>query len=160
MLVVRPYKPRGSYCYHIDQITQWGFENAVLKLSYFSSLSIHFRPTLKIFWFAIYRLTHHFTPDPIIFFLDNFEQSFFCFYKNKQFSLQTVSFSWTGSKKRKKIVLPTTLPTKFWVGQQQTNIFLRLALFLAFLIFLLFLFLNCHQRHICNTQIKITYEIL
>ena len=24
-----------------------------------------FRPTLKIFWFAVYRPTHHFTPDPI-----------------------------------------------------------------------------------------------
>ena len=24
------------------------------------------RPTLKIFWFAVYQPTHHFTPDPII----------------------------------------------------------------------------------------------
>ena len=37
-----------------------------------------------------------------------------------------VSFSWTGSKNN--LFLPTDPPWKFWIGKQQTNKFLRSAL--------------------------------
>ena len=59
------------------------------------------RPTLKIFWFADYRPTHHFTPDTITVFgcfLENF--FFFCFYKFiNNLALKEMSFSWTEQKK-------------------------------------------------------------
>ena len=60
-------------------------------------IHIAVRPSLKIFWFGVYCPTHHFTPTERFFGHLKKKKKLFCFFK-KQFSLELVSFSWTGSK--------------------------------------------------------------
>ena len=68
---------------------------------------LKFKPTLKIFWFAVYQPTTTLSPRLTIFFvchlhvLKNFFFRLSIFFSSiyKQFNLKIVSFSWTGSKK-------------------------------------------------------------
>ena len=70
---------------HMDQT--WPFLSTVIYRAY--PLSV--RPSLKIFWFAVYWPTQHFIPNPIIFLLIFEKKNIPSIYK--QFRLKIGSFS-------------------------------------------------------------------
>ena len=66
------------------------------------------RPTLEIFWFAVYRLTHHFTPDPIIFVI-------FCFASINNLTPKLHKYLFLGW--RKNFFSPTYQPSLKILGR-------------------------------------------
>ena len=84
--------------------------NTEVKIGYVSKYRCEVTtPTLKIFWFAVYRLTQKV-----------FWSVCFCFYY-EQFSIKIMSFSWTESKKKKKKkknYLPTHPENSGWVNSK------------------------------------------